>query len=100
MRGFILTLLCILLAALCYFELQLRHAEPALNQNQDFEMTEYEIYDQDANGYFGKADESKNIYIPRKHPFLPEGLQVEDEIIVYFNGDTKRDGPVKIEKKQ
>ena len=99
MRLFILAVLSILLGALLYFEVQLNRADPASVRVQEWQIIEYEVFKVDEGGIWGRAPEERNIFIPKEHNYLPEGVKVEDEIIVYFKAGSKRDGPVKIEKK-
>ncbi len=100
MRLFILAVLSILLGALLYFEVQLSRADPASVHEEEFQIIEYEVFKVDEGGIWGRAPEEKSIYIPMENTYLPEGIEADDQIIVYFKAGSKRDGPVKIEKKQ
>ena len=100
MRLFILVVLIILLGTLLYFNGELNRAERASVLEEEWERIEYEVFKMEEGGIWGRAPEARNIFIPKEHTYLPEGVEVGDELIVYFKAGSKRDGPVKIEKKQ
>lgn len=100
MRVFILILLTLFLALLVFLKLELNDANKASNEiKQEYFTQEYIIKDIDDSGYYGQAENGKNIYFKKEYISPGLTLQIEDIVIVYYEKGKRIDGLIKVEKK-
>lgn len=101
MKAFILLLLTLFLGLLIFLKFEYNAAtKTAINVEKEYFTQEYTIIKIDESGYYGKNEDGKSIYFKKEH--LPDGqnLQVDETVLVYFNKHERRDGLVKVEKKE
>ncbi|MBM4761901.1 hypothetical protein [Bacillus sp. B15-48] len=101
MKVFILSLLTILLGVLIYLNFSFNSSKPVSTELEKEYITYcYTITEIDETGYYGKADNGQRIHIKKENVNIDEDLQMNDRIIVYFEKESRKDGLVKVEKKQ
>lgn len=60
---------------------------------------EYKISNINGNEYYGKGDDGTGIHFSAKNIVSDETIQVNDEVIAYFDKNNLGEGLVKVEKK-
>jgi hypothetical protein len=98
MRLLILSLLSVLLGILIYLNFTFNTAKSVSNVEKDYLTQEYIITKVDESGYFGESDDGRRIYIKKENANLPESLKENDNIVVYFEKESRKDGLIKVEK--
>jgi hypothetical protein len=75
------------------------NTSPKTNDSSEYITMEYKISDIKDNQYYGKADDGTGIYFSAKNILSGDKIQVNDEVICYFEKNNLGKGLVKVEKK-
>jgi hypothetical protein len=76
---------------------------PVSNQNNDsseYKTIEYKIYEIKGNLYYGQSDDGTKIVFSADSLESGVSIQVDDEVICYFEKDNVGKGLVKVERKK
>lgn len=98
--GILSSLLLVLLFFRSHISAPVNQTNSQNNDSSEYTTLEYKINKIEDNQYYGKSEEGKEIIFSANSISKGDKIQVDDEVICYFEKGNLGKGIIKVEKKE